>query len=133
MQAGKFLHAGKEWQNAESLPDQELLDRARKQSNGASAVRDRKRRQCFQERNFAEAATEHGFKRARWRGLVKQTIQDQIIAALQNLNILIRKAVFTSAGLITSIKKLSVLLSHAISMRISNFATTCPLHESKFP
>jgi transposase len=71
-------------------PQQELLDRARRQSRGPSARRDRKRRQWMQERNFGEAATEHGFKRARWRGLVKQTIQDQIIAALQNLKILIR-------------------------------------------
>jgi len=71
-------------------PQQELLDRARRQSRGPSARRDRQRRQWMQERNFGEAATEHGFKRARWRGLVQQTIQDQIIAALQNLKILIR-------------------------------------------
>jgi Transposase DDE domain len=71
-------------------PQQELLDRARRQSRGPSARRDRQRRQWMQERNFGEPATEHGFKRARWRGLVKQTIQDQIIAALQNLKILIR-------------------------------------------
>jgi len=71
-------------------PQQELLDRARRQSRGPSARRDRKRRQWMQERNFGEAATEHGFKRSRWRGLLKQTIQDQIIAALQNLKILIR-------------------------------------------
>ncbi len=71
-------------------PDQELLDRARRQSRGPSARRDRQRRQWLQERNFGEAATAHGFKRARWRGLAKQTIQDQIIATLQNLKILIR-------------------------------------------
>ena len=87
-------------------PEQELLDRARRQSNGPSAVRDRKRRQWFQERNFAEAATEHGFKRARWRGLQKQTIQDQLIAAIQNLKILIRKAGFASARLLTLLNRL---------------------------
>ena len=43
------------------------------------------------ERNFAEAATQHGFKRARWRGLARQTIQDQFIAALQNFKILLRR------------------------------------------
>jgi hypothetical protein len=46
----------------------------------------------LQERNFAEATTQHGFKRARWRGLAKQTIQDQLIATLQNLKILLRRA-----------------------------------------
>jgi len=73
-------------------PGQELLDRARRQSHGPAARRDRKRRQWFQERNFGEAAVEHGFKRARWRGLWRQQIQDLLIAALQNLKIYLRKA-----------------------------------------
>jgi transposase len=89
---------------------QELLDRARKQSNGPSAVRDRKRRQWFQERNFGEAAVQHGFKRARWRGLEKQTIQDQLIAAIQNLKILIRKTGPASRTLIAVIKSLYTAL-----------------------
>jgi len=73
-------------------PDQPLLDRARRQSHSKAAVLDRKRRQHFQERNFADAANHHGFKRARWRGLVKQSIQDLLIAGLQNLRLLARKA-----------------------------------------
>jgi transposase len=72
-------------------PGHHLLARARRQSHGPTARRDRQRRQWFQERNFAEATTQHGFKRARWRGLIKQTIQDQIIATLQNLKILLRR------------------------------------------
>jgi Transposase DDE domain len=72
-------------------PDHHLLERARRQSHGPAAQRDRQRRQWLQERNFAEATTQHGFKRARWRGLLKQTIQDQLIATLQNLKILLRK------------------------------------------
>jgi transposase len=70
---------------------QELLDKARKQSHSPAARSDRKRRQWFQERNFAEAAVHHGFKRARWRGLWRQSIQDYLIAALQNLRIIARK------------------------------------------
>src|SRR5450432_4722726 len=73
-------------------PGHHLLERARRQSHGPSARRDRQRRQWLQERNFAEATTQHGFKRARWRGLAKQTIQDQLIATLQNLKILLRRA-----------------------------------------
>lgn len=72
-------------------PDQPLLDRARRQSHSKAAVLDRKRRQHFQERNFADAANHHGYKRARWRGLVKQSIQDLLIAGLQNLRLLSRK------------------------------------------
>ena len=41
------------------------------------------------ERSFADAANRHGFKRARWRGLVKQSIQDLLIATIQNLRKLI--------------------------------------------
>lgn len=76
-------------------PKQRLLDRARKQTASRAAVEDRKRRQHFQERNFADAANHHGFKRARWRGLENQSIQDTLIAALQNLRLLGRRR-FTS-------------------------------------
>lgn len=70
---------------------QELLDRARHESHSAAARADRQRRQWFQERNFGEAAVMHGFKRARWRGLWRQSIQDLLIATLQNLKILVRR------------------------------------------
>jgi Transposase DDE domain len=69
--------------------DQNLLDRARRQANTRRARLDRKRRQHLMERSFADAANRHGFKRARWRGLVKQSIQDQLIATIQNLRKLI--------------------------------------------
>ena len=70
---------------------QELLDKARKQSHSPAARSDRKRRQWFQERNFGEASVQHGFKRARWRGLWRQSIQDYLIAAIQNLRIIARR------------------------------------------
>jgi len=69
--------------------DQNLLDRARRQANTQRARLDRKRRQHLMERSFADAANRHGFKRARWRGLVKQSIQDLLIATIQNLRKLI--------------------------------------------
>ena len=42
------------------------------------------------ERSFADAANCHGLKRARWRGLWKQAIQDLFIATVQNLRKLLR-------------------------------------------
>jgi len=84
-------------------PDQQLLDRARKQAASQAAKLDRKRRQHLQERNFADAANNHGFKRARWRGLWRQRIQDLLIATLQNLRILIRSQ---SAALAQSLTRL---------------------------
>src|SRR5260221_5516276 len=70
--------------------DQNLLDRARRQANTQRARLDRKRRQHLMERSFADAANRHGFKRARWRGLVKQSIQDLLIATIQKPRKLIR-------------------------------------------
>jgi transposase len=71
--------------------DQELLDRARRQSHGPAAKKDRQKRKWMMEGNFGRGAVEHGMKRARWRGLERQRIQDLLICAIQNLKILIRK------------------------------------------
>lgn len=71
--------------------NQELLDKARRQSHSRQGWLDRKRRQHLQEGNFADAANHHGFKRARWRGLQRQSIQDLIISTLQNLRKLARR------------------------------------------
>ena len=69
---------------------QELLDQARRQSHSQAARQDRKRRQYLMERSFADAANNHGFKRARWRRLWRQQIQDWIIAAVQNIRLMIK-------------------------------------------
>ena len=42
------------------------------------------------EGSFADAANNHGFKRARWRRLWRQQIQDYLIALIQNVRILLR-------------------------------------------
>ena len=55
------------------------------------------------ERSFADATNNHHFKRARWRRLWRQQIQDYLIAAIQNIRILLahgdgkRKAAALSA------------------------------------
>ena len=67
-----------------------LLEQARAQSHSAAARRDRKRRQHMAEGSFADAANNHGFKRARWRRLWRVQIQDWLIAAIQNIKILLR-------------------------------------------
>lgn len=67
---------------------QEMLDRARAQAHSEAARRDRRRRQHLAEGSFADAANNHGFKRARWRRLWRVRIQDWLIAAIQNIKIL---------------------------------------------
>src|SRR5881227_2269165 len=68
---------------------QALLDVARGQANSRAAWRNRRRRQHLIERSFADAANNHHFKRARWRRLWRQQIQDYLIAAIQNVRILL--------------------------------------------
>lgn len=69
---------------------QELIEVARAQSHSAAARRDRRRRKWLMEGSFADAANNHGFKRARWRRLWRQQIQDYLIATVQNVRILLR-------------------------------------------
>src|SRR5438094_10296791 len=47
------------------------------------------RQHHLMERSFAAAANNHHFKRARWRRLWRQQIQDYLIAAIQNMRILL--------------------------------------------
>jgi transposase len=70
-------------------PNQLTLDVARAQAHSAAARRDRKRRHHLMERSFADATNNHHFKRARWRRLWRQQIQDYLIAAIQNVRILL--------------------------------------------
>lgn len=70
--------------------EHELVMRAREQAQSREARRDYRRRRHLMEGSFAHAANSHGFKRARWRRLWRQQIQDWLIAACQNAKLLIR-------------------------------------------
>jgi IS5 family transposase len=70
--------------------EHELVLTARAQATSAAARADYNRRRHLMEGSFAQGANCHGFKRARWRRLGRQQIQDWLIAACQNLKILIR-------------------------------------------
>jgi IS5 family transposase len=61
--------------------------------NSPAARYSRKRRQHVMEGSFADAFNNHGAKKARWRGLVRQKIQSWLIAAVQNLRVLLRNQV----------------------------------------
>ena len=67
-----------------------LVAVGQKTARSAQARRDRRRRQSLMEGSFAQAANEHGFKRSRWRRLWRQQIQDWLIAAVQNVKILMK-------------------------------------------
>jgi hypothetical protein len=68
---------------------QEDLDRMREASRSAKAKRDIKMRQHLMERSYARG-TRFGFDRARWRGLWRVQIQEYLISAVQNIEVLLR-------------------------------------------
>jgi transposase len=68
---------------------QEELDRMRDASRTARAKRDIKMRQHLMERSYARG-TRYGFDRARWRGLWRVQIQEYLICAVQNIEVLLR-------------------------------------------
>jgi transposase len=67
---------------------QDTLDLMLEGAKNREAKRDIKRRQHLSERSFARS-TRYGYKRARWRRLWRMQIQDFLIAAIQNIHVLI--------------------------------------------
>jgi transposase len=69
---------------------QDDLDVMIEESKSKASKRDIKTRQHLSERSFARS-TRYGFKRARWRNLWRMEIQDYLIAAIQNICVLINQ------------------------------------------
>ena len=70
--------------------NQDYIDWAGKCLTRINRKRLMSRRKAKMEGSFADAANNHNFKRARWRGLIKMSIQNLMIAAAQNLRKLLR-------------------------------------------
>jgi transposase len=68
----------------------ELVVRGCEQADSLEAKRDRRRRMTLMEGSFGQASQNHHFKRARWRRLWRQRIQDHLIAAVQNVKKIIK-------------------------------------------
>ena len=70
--------------------DYALLQKAWAEASSPAARYSRRRRRHVMEGSFADAANNHGAKSARWRRQWRQQIQSWLIAAIQNLRLLIR-------------------------------------------
>lgn len=83
------------------------------------------RRQYKAEGSFADGANNYGFKRARWRGLEKMTIQNLMIAAIQNLGKLMRygnsngKSKAAAQKLKATLNRLSSLILELLTADVS--------------
>jgi len=69
---------------------QDELDIMLRQAKSREAKKDLKYRQHLSERSFARSKR-YGYKRARWRSLWRMEIQDFLIAAIQNIIVLIKQ------------------------------------------
>lgn len=99
----------------------ELVEAGREQAQSPAAYRDRRRRKYLMEGSFADAANNHGFKRARWRGLWRQQIQDWLIAAVQNLRILMKKRwKWAGEGMVRGVLSLIVWLKTLFALQFSS-------------
>ena len=98
----------------------ELVARAKAQGLSPVARRDRRRRRYLMEGSFAQSANCHGFKRARWRRLWRQQIQDWLIAACQNVKILVRALRPAPLAIESPVRGTPVWSPGSISVRLSN-------------
>ena len=69
---------------------QDELDRIVERTKSKESKRNLKTRQHLSERSFARS-TRFGFKRARWRNIWRMEIQDYLIAAIQNIMVLVNQ------------------------------------------
>ncbi|MBT3277743.1 MAG: hypothetical protein HN370_00005 [Phycisphaerales bacterium] len=83
------------------------------------------RRKSTVEGSFGDAATHHGFKRARWRRRWRMKIQNLMIAALQNLRKLLKYGRRTPKRVALGLQ--TVIVSQFAAMRASRRAHTAPV------
>lgn len=104
--------------------NQEAIDAARIQSHSPAAKRDRVRRKWLMEGSFADSANNHGFKRARWRRLRNQKIQDYLIAYVQNIRILLARMKHYDTATANKLQKIKntahTTLCNALSLTRNN-------------
>lgn len=111
------------------LNEQAKVDAARQQAASPRAVADRKRRRHLMEGSFADAANNHGFKTARWRGLWRQCIQNSLVAACQNVRILLRCRPSRTAQTLRTLWQRAAAVVHALRILTTwqLFGITTPL------
>ena len=89
---------------------QEELNQMRTSAKGAKSKRDIRTRQHLMERSFARAKR-YGFDRARWRGLWRMHIQEYLICAIQNIQILVSHGAMPKCSPAIALKQAKATIS----------------------
>jgi IS5 family transposase len=105
------------------------LDVMQKESTSPKAKQDIKTRQHLMERSFARSKR-YGYDRARWRGLWRMRIQEYLICAIQNIQVLIARRntpkKYLAMEMEAQKKKVSSLVS-AIACNLAMLAGLCDM------
>jgi transposase len=102
---------------------QDDLDRMRQACQSAHAKRDIKTRQHLMERSFARAKR-YGFDRARWRGLWKMQIQEYLICAIQNIQVLIGCGSLLKKSQAMALKAVKTIISKSLAENLNHLMLT---------
>jgi hypothetical protein len=89
---------------------QEELEEMREASRSEKAKRDIKTRQHLMERSFARG-TRYGFDRARWRGLWRVQIQEYLISAVQNIQVILRYGYQPKRSLVAMVNQVKGIMT----------------------
>jgi len=98
---------------------QEELDRMRERSRSSCAKRDIRTRQHLMERSFARG-TWYGFDRARWRRLWRVQIQEYLIAAIRNIEVLLKYGEQPKKGLFVRVNQVIQGVKQPISGMVND-------------
>ena len=87
----------------------------RESSRSSKSKRDLRTRQHLMERSFARAKR-YGYDRARWRGLWRMRIQEYLICAIQNIQVLVNYGTMPKRPLAMALNPLKQALTKAINL-----------------
>lgn len=93
---------------------QDKLDTMRERSRSPEAKKDIRTRQHLMERSFARA-TRFNFDQARWRGLWNMQIQELLVCAVQNIEVLTRQANKPKKTIAEKVKTLETAMTGVLS------------------
>ena len=94
---------------------QEQLEFMRKASRSAKAKRDLKIRHHLMERSFARSKR-YGYDRARWRGLWRMRIQEYLICAIQNIQVLVNYSTMPKRPIAMALNPVKKMLTKATNL-----------------